>query len=128
MKRCCWCNLVGGDCILHYLTCGVMLEALARLFPELSNFWCVQLHPPCRHQLSPVALGFKNNNGPLMIQIVIWHDVCFHAYTSARNGSFEGKNWVALFTARRRVYARYAPMIHELLVPRVQVHNSISDS
>ena len=75
-----------------------------------------------------MASGFKNTNGPLMIQIVIWHDVCFHAHTSARNGTFEGKSWIAPFTARRRVYARYAPLIHELRVPRVQVHNSITDS
>ena len=104
-----------------------MLGALARLLPELFSAWIVQDHPPLCHQLKRAALGLEDNSETLLVQTVIWHDICFHAYTSAKDGTFDGRNWLALFTARRRVYSRYAPVIHSMMAPRSQVANTAAD-
>ena len=117
-QGCLWCGVRGGDSLNHYIVCTSMLEALKALMPELAQLWSTCIGPPCLPELSLKALGFSDEGENLHVQLVIWHDLMHNAYTSARNGNFKGSKWKDLFSARRRVYARFAPAVHERLIRR----------
>ena len=105
---CPWCRIDGGDSLLHLLTCGVMLQAMAQIRPLLRMSWATEVEPPCVPQLCPPALGLDLVCIEQGEDLLLWHDFLHSVYNDRHSHSIHGQRWRQAFAARSRVVNRFS--------------------